>query len=88
MDDVETIARLVGDWVVDEAEGSQRGETRQWVEILELGETIVGEDEGLEVGQEGREVGSDARHAVVAQQHRAQPLEQREVLELRDLIVR
>lgn len=62
-------------------------ETAQGIEIGELGEIIRREDEGREVGYGSGERGLDAGDAVAGEQEGAQARREREVGELRDVVV-
>ena len=67
-DDVEAVVLELRDRVPDEAQALQADAVLQVVELLELGELVVGEDQVLELRERPVQVLSDHLDAVVHQE--------------------
>lgn len=62
-------------------------EASQRIQICQLGETVLGQYQGVQIRYTRREVGLYAGDAVLGEKQRAQAGLQREVAELRDIVV-
>lgn len=86
MDQVKAVVFFLGDRVVHQAQITETFAFREWLEIAELLDGIVGEDEGFQIGNEFVKR-LDAVDPVVRQQEVLQPRHPGEVAQYTQIVV-
>jgi hypothetical protein len=87
-DNVRAVILVLGHSVAKQADIREQRQILQRVQIAEVDQFVVGQDQRVEHGQELGQARVNFGDAVVAEQQRLQSLQQREIREPRDLVVR